>query len=575
MSANISPPPKLQFFDANGVPLSGGKLYSYAAGTTTPLATYTDSTGNTANPNPIILDSRGEASVWLGSGLYKLRLDTSTNVTLWTVDNIGGVATATDLAAAIAAATAATLAQLAASGGSNLIGYLPAGTGAVATTVQAKLRESVSPKDYGAVGDGTTNDTSALNKAVSQSQVSSGAITLLSAMSVGSALPSLGGAQFIGNKPITYNLNVGYGKTVANRRGRDLAQKVLGRSYLARFWNYLSFFGVTYKASVYMTGDSVTESYVGPILRNYLLGVAGVASVTNNAIAGTTIEQWRTGTGSFSGSGKSLSDWVSAPTDVLYISFGINTPYYGGTPADFANSLDLAMTTIRASRDITQTSVIVVLPVASADGGAMAVEGGYKRDEYYVYQLRALVEPLVDKHQFCLYDQSLETPEANAALVGVNAPLWLDLPAKVHPIYGYKYFLAGQIFDTIAPWQLRSSTSTFVGAADVAPASGFTLPNNGENMRAVRNMDQVISDGYVQMTTPAALTSGQTIATLSTDYAPARYQWYVNLMLYTAVSGTWENIRGEIDNSTRAIKTSQVSVMSPQRIYLYGAWNAT
>jgi hypothetical protein len=88
MSAALSPTPKLQFFDANGVPLSGGKLYTYAAGTTTPLATYTDATGQTANTNPVIANSRGEVSVWLGALFYKFVLNTSTDSLIWTVDNI-------------------------------------------------------------------------------------------------------------------------------------------------------------------------------------------------------------------------------------------------------------------------------------------------------------------------------------------------------------------------------------------------------------------------------------------------------------------------------------------------------
>ena len=89
MAAMLTPSPKVQFFDANGEPLVGGKLYTYAAGTSLPLATYTDSTGNTANANPVILDSRGEANVWLGPSRYKWALYTSTDTLIWTVDGIG------------------------------------------------------------------------------------------------------------------------------------------------------------------------------------------------------------------------------------------------------------------------------------------------------------------------------------------------------------------------------------------------------------------------------------------------------------------------------------------------------
>ena len=68
MSA-LAPTLKQRFFDTNGAPLVGGKLYSYAAGTTTPKATYTDESLGAANANPIILDANGEANVWLDSGI--------------------------------------------------------------------------------------------------------------------------------------------------------------------------------------------------------------------------------------------------------------------------------------------------------------------------------------------------------------------------------------------------------------------------------------------------------------------------------------------------------------------------
>jgi hypothetical protein len=137
--ANVAIPPKLQFFDANGNPLVGGKLYTYAAGTTTPLTTYTSAAGTIPNTNPVILNSRGEAEVWLGTGQYKFKLTTSTDVEIWTVDNLNGADTAT---------INAILAQLNVSGGAALIGYLPGGTNAVSTTVQQKLRQNISVFDF-------------------------------------------------------------------------------------------------------------------------------------------------------------------------------------------------------------------------------------------------------------------------------------------------------------------------------------------------------------------------------------------------------------------------------------------
>lgn len=87
--ASLSPTPKLQFFGTDGLPLVGGKIYTYAAGTTTPLATYTDAGGGTANTNPIILNSLGQANIWLApSSSYKFSLFTSADVLLYTVDNI-------------------------------------------------------------------------------------------------------------------------------------------------------------------------------------------------------------------------------------------------------------------------------------------------------------------------------------------------------------------------------------------------------------------------------------------------------------------------------------------------------
>jgi hypothetical protein len=81
--------PRVQFFDSSGAPLSGGKVYTFGAGTTDDAPTYSDSAG-TLNANPVILDASGSAVIYFGPQSYKIRLDDSADVTVFTQDNIPG-----------------------------------------------------------------------------------------------------------------------------------------------------------------------------------------------------------------------------------------------------------------------------------------------------------------------------------------------------------------------------------------------------------------------------------------------------------------------------------------------------
>lgn len=114
-----------QFFGSDGLPLNAGKLYTYAAGTTTPQVTYTTSAGSVQNANPIILNADGRLpnEVWLTTDSYRFDLKDSLDNLIGSYDDIGALEAA-----------------FTASSGSSLIGFLAAGTGATAQNLQAWAR---------------------------------------------------------------------------------------------------------------------------------------------------------------------------------------------------------------------------------------------------------------------------------------------------------------------------------------------------------------------------------------------------------------------------------------------------
>jgi hypothetical protein len=189
-----------QFFDNNGNPLTGGKLYTYSAGTTTPLAAYTTNSGAIAHTNPIILDSAGRVpsggEIWLTLGFgYKFVLTTSADVVIATYDNIpssaqppaandadsiqyeqgytviaGGFTVGQTYRILTVGNTDFTL--IGASANTVGVHFIATGVGTgtgtaeYSRTVELRLRDTTDLADFGAVGDGVANDRAAVAAAI-------------------------------------------------------------------------------------------------------------------------------------------------------------------------------------------------------------------------------------------------------------------------------------------------------------------------------------------------------------------------------------------------------------------------
>lgn len=131
----LSPPAKQQFFDNAGNPAAGYLLYTYAAGTTAPLVTYSNKPGTSANPNPIVLDARGEATIFLDPALvYDYVLKSPDGSLIWTQPDVSAFSltgAAADSVAAMAQAVKdgvnAAVAQAQSDANTVLqgLGYLP------------------------------------------------------------------------------------------------------------------------------------------------------------------------------------------------------------------------------------------------------------------------------------------------------------------------------------------------------------------------------------------------------------------------------------------------------------------
>jgi len=248
----LMPNGKQPYHDNNGNPLSGGRVYTYAAGTDTPLATYADAAGVTPNANPVVLNARGEALIFWGDAPYKAVIKDASDVEIYTADNLQAPAGRADLAssatgkgAALVGIDGGTLSDFMKSKSLRVVdsiatlkaldktkftrafvtGYYAAGDGGggaywydasdatsadnggtiivAADNGRWKLitQGALSVRQFGAKGDGATDDTSAINAAVTVSVALGLNLYFPGGAYLSSGIPALAGVRLIGDGP--------------------------------------------------------------------------------------------------------------------------------------------------------------------------------------------------------------------------------------------------------------------------------------------------------------------------------------------------------------------------------------
>lgn len=189
--------PISSFYDTQGLPLAGGKIYTYMAGTNTPLITYITADKAVANPNPITLDAEGEAYIYLLPQNYKFVIKDQNGVIIKTIDNISGYGGLDEIPDTFDQFVA----DLAATGsgqGADLVGYRYPDVSAVSRTISDKLDEWISVKDFGVV-NGSASDTTTITNAHYKAKQTGDVLTIpanaLSTLSTASVM-SLTNNQF-------------------------------------------------------------------------------------------------------------------------------------------------------------------------------------------------------------------------------------------------------------------------------------------------------------------------------------------------------------------------------------------
>lgn len=332
--------------------------------------------------------------------------------------------------------------------GGNNITFTPAGSGAVASNVQTKLRESISVKDFGAIGDGVTDDTTEVDAAVAAAGTSQSEVVTPDGSYLVTALDNDYGVEFDGTGEIIKAVTGGYQRLDSYA---DKHKYAIGKEYLFRMYERMALGQSSSSGTIncYLYGDSTiaggngeSSNYTTTSIIQSIFKAKGLGNilVTNQGVGATM-----------------MTDMPITPADisdgdVFIIKYGIND---GGNPlatrlATFKNDLHTKLAAIRAATGggLSTLAILLVGPNSTSDSTN-------DRDERWYEQLRGVYVAAAREYNCAYFDTYAYLKDSRPA-----AGMWMDDPyadgRAIHPLDEMQAWIWGGILD----WAINSGEST-------------------------------------------------------------------------------------------------------------------
>lgn len=336
----------------------------------------------------------------------------------------------------------------------------------------------ITPEMFGAVGNGTNNDTQAIADAVAVRKE----LYLAKDYKVTSFFNKYG---VLITGPGRILRDAPDGGTYQVNTYADNNQHIFGREYLYHMYNRMLTRG-SGSITGDLIGDSTTEGvgvsapYQLDDLMQTFLAKDGIPNVTinNRGVSSSHIGMWLNGTELATGP-KSLGSQVNNYGDFVVIRWGVSDASYGRTVENFLNDLDAALTTIRAAKPVTSTSIVLMSPNSVSDSGN-------NRDEKWFEQISGGIRTLARKH-LCAYIDLYAMFQDSRFAAGnlMDAPYAPVKPhVAIHPKNEYNVIIAEQIYNVLFP----PAYVKLVGAVSAGGGSG-NLSNQSSTTRIVTSSD--------------------------------------------------------------------------------------